>query len=69
MNQVTLLFSDTSAIADFILTHAISNAEVNSKDQKLTAPLSVRQIDLAVQQYGATEFKKPVFLFNDEEDD
>lgn len=69
MHQVTLIFPDTSTIADFILTHAVSNIEVSSKEQKLTAPLTERQISIAIQQYGAFEFKKPVYYFSDEEDD
>ena len=69
MDEVTLKFSDTHSLADFILTNAISNAEVNSVECKLTTFLSQTEKEKALNNYNAVEIKKHRFSFIDEEED
>jgi hypothetical protein len=53
MKKVMMVFPDTSSMADFILNECVSNAEVNSVEQTLVAPMSERQIVKAETAYGA----------------
>lgn len=53
MKRTVLLFPNASAIADFVLENEVNNAEVNSREQKLTAELTDQEIALACTQFGA----------------
>jgi hypothetical protein len=64
MNQAILIFPDSSSIADFLLENSISNAEVNTLEQKVTAPLSDVDILIACTDYKAVHLNQ--FFFNDE---
>jgi hypothetical protein len=53
MKEVMMVFPDTSSMSDFIVNECVSNAEVNSFEQTLVAPISERQIVKAETVYGA----------------
>jgi hypothetical protein len=53
MKKVVLLFPDTTSLADFIMSERINNAEVNSFEQTLVAPMIDTQITKAETVYGA----------------
>jgi hypothetical protein len=53
MKIVVMLFPDTTSIADFVMSERISNAEVNSFEQTLIAPMIDKQIVKAETVYGA----------------
>jgi hypothetical protein len=52
MQQVVIIFPDTEKIADFIMSRPIPRAEVNSREQTLTAPLEEDDIITACTEYG-----------------
>ena len=66
MNYTVLIFPDSTAIADFVLNNSISNAEVNSVEQKVTAPLSDEEILIACTEHDAIPLND--FFINDELD-
>jgi hypothetical protein len=53
MKRVVLIFTDTSSIAEFILRERVSNAEVDSYEQTLTAIINDSQIKVAEDEYKA----------------
>lgn len=53
MKNVVLIFPDTISLASFILASNVSNAEVNTREQTLIAPLDDDDIITACEDYGA----------------
>jgi hypothetical protein len=58
MKPVTLIFPDTTSLAEFILRLRISNSESNSANKSLTAKLSDHLINVACKEYGARLMNK-----------
>ncbi len=53
MNRVTLYFPNTTLMAEFILTHRVSNIITNSAVCSLIGTLSQDQVAIAIKRYGA----------------
>ena len=53
MRKVTLIFADTSSLADFLLTHNIAKAEICSSEQSLTSVLTEDEIIKACTEFSA----------------
>ena len=68
MNQTTLIFPDSSSIVGFLIANSISNAEVKSSENKLTAMLSDDDVIKACEDYEAIKLERPRYNFNDESD-
>lgn len=54
MKKVILLFPDTVAMAEFILSQRIPRTQCNTRDKTLTAQMTDQQIETARRQYGAS---------------
>lgn len=52
MNKVVVIFPTSSSLADFVISHNISNAEINSVEKTLIAPLDDDDILTAIVDYG-----------------
>ena len=52
MRMVVIIFSDNEKMTEFILSQNISRAEVNSREQTLTALLDEDDIITAFWEYG-----------------
>jgi hypothetical protein len=53
MKEVTLIFPDNSALAEFVVKEQVNNAEADSHEQELTALLPDNKITAAESIYGA----------------
>jgi hypothetical protein len=53
MKEVTLIFPDNSALAEFVVKEQVNNAEADSHEQELTALLPDNKITAAENIYGA----------------
>jgi hypothetical protein len=53
MKAVILIFPDTTTIAEYVLAHKISKADINSREQSLTAVLTDEEIAVACTQFKA----------------
>jgi hypothetical protein len=53
MKEVKLFFPDNSALAEFVVREKVNNAEVDSREQELTALLPDNKIIAAETMYGA----------------
>ena len=59
MRKVSLIFPNTSAIAEFVIRFRVARAEVESREQTLSALLSEDQINTARTEYQAILKKSP----------
>jgi hypothetical protein len=64
MKRVVLIFPDTASLAEFLVHYHIQNAEVDSIDQSLTAPLLEEQILIAIHDYGAIKKEQLIKSFD-----
>jgi hypothetical protein len=53
MRKVTLIFPHTGAMADFLITHKIARAEVNSSQRSVAVTLNEDLIVVACSRYNA----------------
>jgi hypothetical protein len=53
MKEAKLIFPDNSAMAEFLVREKVSNAQVDSNEQELTALLPDKKIEAAERIYGA----------------
>jgi hypothetical protein len=53
MKEVTLIFPDNWALAEFLVKEQVNNAEADSHEQELTALLPDNKITAAESIYGA----------------
>lgn len=52
MEKAVIIFADNTKLAEFIIKHQVSNAEANSREQSLIAPLEDEEIITACTEYG-----------------
>lgn len=52
MEKAVIIFADNTKLAEFIIKHQVSNAEVNTREQSLIAPLEDEEIITACTEYG-----------------
>ena len=60
MKKVTLLFPDTTTLADFIITYEVNHIDVNSGQLTISGPLSEELIAIACLGFDAEIKQMPV---------
>jgi len=53
MEKIVLFFPDSKRMSDFILAAMVSNAEANTKETSLIAPLEEKDVITAITEFDA----------------